>query len=102
LKFQSKASVLEEVPIAKEAAAGCLYSELMEENGNCYHGPSRKVRDRSRSSYFSKAFFKISVPTAPVTVPAVTDPVEVQTREASVLEEVPIAKAAAGCPYIVN
>jgi hypothetical protein len=36
----------------------------------------------------------------PVTVPAVTDPVEVPKQEASVLEEVPIAKAAAGCPIV--
>jgi hypothetical protein len=49
--------------------------------------------------HFSKRF---SVPTAPVTVPAVTDPVEVPKQEASVLEEVPIAKAAAGCPIVTE
>jgi hypothetical protein len=44
--------------------------------------------------------FQYSLAFAPVTVPAVTDPVEFQ-QEASVLEEVPLSKAA-GCPIVTE
>jgi hypothetical protein len=47
------------------------------------------------TSVFEAFFQVVSVPTAPVTVPAVTDQLKFQSK--SSLEEVPIAKAAAGC-----
>jgi hypothetical protein len=49
-----------------------------------------------------EAFFQeyLIVPTAPVTVPAVTEPVLVPKQEASVLVEAAKTKAVAGCPTV--